>query len=316
MNKTIIEDECSLISVVIPTFNHAAFLPTVISSVLDQTYRKFEIIVVDDGSTDYTCELLNNRYKGTVTYIAQTNRGLASARNLGLRKCNGKYVVFIDADDRLLSSHLQINLKAIHQNPNVAFVCGNLRTFGPCNDFQHIHNCLPLPDHYASILRGCFIVNVGACLFRRDILTKIGGFNENLAACEDWDLFLRIVRKYPMYCHHQIVMEYQRRPEQMSQEGARMFVNSLNVLSAQRKYIVAKKEYKMAYYDGIQSISKYYGDKAIAELPSLFLKNDFRTAWCLLFKLVRWYPKGLLRYSFNTIRNKQQKYSDNGTIGL
>lgn len=294
MNSTIIADGSNLISVVIPTFNHAAFLPTAIASVLTQTYRRFEIIVIDDGSTDNTRDMLRDRYKDSVQYIAQPNKGLASARNLGFRECRGQYVAFLDADDRLLPNHFQLSLEAIRQHPHVAFVCGNLRTFGSCENFQHEHNCAPLPDHYASLLRGCFVVNVGACLFRRDILAEVGGFDENLAACEDWDLFLRIVRLYPMYCHHKIVMEYQRRPGQMSQEGGRMFASALKVLSAQRRYIAGMKEYKTAYYAGVQSVVKYYGDQAIDELLAL-RKNDLRAAWSLFFKLTRWYPRGLLR---------------------
>lgn len=280
---------------VIPTYNHAKFLLTAVASVQTQSYRNFEIIVVDDGSTDGTPEVLRKRCQDAAHYIWQPNRGLAAARNTGLMACRGRYVVFLDADDRLLPHHFEVSLRAIRQFPEVAFVCGNLRTFGSCEDFQHVHACEPSPDHYASLLRGCFIVNVGTCLFRRDALVEVGGFDERLAACEDWNLFLRIVRQNRMYCHHEIVMEYQRRPGQMSQEGWRMFTSAYSVLSSERSHLGGVEAYHSAYHAGMQSVVKYYGDDAVADLASLLKRKELRRAWSLLIKLAHWYPRGLLR---------------------
>lgn len=91
MVDTSITEDTNLISVVIPTFNHAAFLSNAIDSVLSQTYRRFEIVVIDDGSIDNTQYLLRERYRDLIRYIAQPNKGLAAARNLGLRECRGQY---------------------------------------------------------------------------------------------------------------------------------------------------------------------------------------------------------------------------------
>ncbi len=294
MNTAATASQSDLISVVIPTYNHAKFLLTAVASVQAQSYRNFEIIVVDDGSTDGTLEVLRKCYQDEVHYIWQPNRGLAAARNTGLRACRGQYIVFLDADDRLLPHHFEVSLRAIRQFPDVAFVCGNLRTFGLCEDFQHVHACEPSPDHYASLLRGCFIVNVGTCLFRRDTLVEVGGFEEGLSACEDWNLFLRIVRQNQMHCHHEIVMEYQRRPGQMSQEGGRMFASAYTVLSSERNHFTRVEAYLSAYRVGIQSVVKYYGDEAVADLGSLLKRMELRKAWSLFVKLAHWYPRGLL----------------------
>src|SRR6266496_4166301 len=97
--------EVSLVSVVIPCYNHAHFLSEAIESVMAQTWQQFEVIVVDDGSVDNTREVAL-RYSG-VRYIRQTNQGLSASRNTGLRHSNGNFLVFLDADDRLRPAALE-----------------------------------------------------------------------------------------------------------------------------------------------------------------------------------------------------------------
>src|ERR671912_965329 len=109
-----------LVSVVIPCYNQAHFLGEAIESVLSQTYPHFEIVVVDDGSTDNTQEVAA-RYPG-VRYIRQENQGLAGARNAGIRRSNGSYLVFLDADDRLLPEALEVGLEHLNAHPECAFV--------------------------------------------------------------------------------------------------------------------------------------------------------------------------------------------------
>jgi glycosyltransferase involved in cell wall biosynthesis len=104
--------EAGLVSVVIPCYNQARFLGEAIESVLSQSYRAFEVVVVDDGSTDNTSEVVA-RYAGAdagVRLIRQENRGLAGARNRGLAEAEGEYVVFLDSDDRLLPDALQVGV--------------------------------------------------------------------------------------------------------------------------------------------------------------------------------------------------------------
>src|ERR687898_2245292 len=114
-----------LVTVVIPCYNQAHFLGEAIESVLSQSYEHFEIIVVDDGSTDETSEVAS-RYEG-VRLIRQENRGLAGARNRGLEEAKGEYVVFLDADDRLLPGALEAGLGCFEAHPECAFVFGNSR---------------------------------------------------------------------------------------------------------------------------------------------------------------------------------------------
>ena len=116
-----------LVSVVIPCYNQAHFLTEAIESVLAQTSRQFEIIVVDDGSTDNTAEVAA-RYPG-IGYLRQDNQGLAAARNTGLRHSQGDYLVFLDADDRLLPAALESGLDYLSAHPACAFVWGHYLRF-------------------------------------------------------------------------------------------------------------------------------------------------------------------------------------------
>src|SRR5918995_6377717 len=114
--------DAALVSVVIPCYNQAHFLGEAIVSVLAQSYPRFEIIVVDDGSTDDTPEVAA-RYPG-VRYVYQNNQGVSAARNSGLARSEGEYVVFLDADDRLLPEALETGLKCLKTHSGCAFASG------------------------------------------------------------------------------------------------------------------------------------------------------------------------------------------------
>src|SRR5687768_491351 len=115
-------DTRSLISVIIPCYNHSHYLSTAIESVLTQSHKAVEIVVVDDGSVDATKQVALS-YPG-VKYVYQSNQGLSAARNMGIRNSTGQYLVFLDADDWLYPQALQTNLHYLLQNPKAAFVSG------------------------------------------------------------------------------------------------------------------------------------------------------------------------------------------------
>src|ERR671910_2125032 len=148
-----------LVSVVIPCYNQAHFLGEAIESVLSQTYPHFEVVVVDDGSPDNTQEVAS-RYPG-VRYIRQENQGLAGARNAGIRRSNGSYLVFLDADDRLLADALEAGLASLKEHPECSFVfgcCQHIATDGsPLASAQTPCACAER-DHYLALLRQNYIV--------------------------------------------------------------------------------------------------------------------------------------------------------------
>src|SRR5919112_291203 len=145
------QDAAPLVSVVIPCYNQAHFLGEAIESVLAQSYPNFEIIVVDDGSTDDTSEVAGRYPK--VRLVRQENQGLSGARNAGLARSEGEYVVFLDADDRLLPEALETGLEYLDAHSECAFASGRYRFIGGDGSFlnPHRHRFVD-KDSYVALL--------------------------------------------------------------------------------------------------------------------------------------------------------------------
>ncbi|MDZ7263035.1 MAG: glycosyltransferase, partial [candidate division KSB1 bacterium] len=186
-----------LVSVIIPTYNRAAWLEGAIESILDQSYSNFEILVIDDGSTDDTPGIAA-RYGETVRYISQPNRGPAAARNLGVKYATGHYIAFLDSDDRWRKHKLFQQVALMVSDPSIK-ICYTDEIWirrGRRVNQRKIHRkysgwiyqrCLPL----------C-IISPSSVMIHRDLFSEVGGFDENLPVCEDYDLWLRISCTYPI----------------------------------------------------------------------------------------------------------------------
>ncbi|HKC92710.1 MAG TPA: glycosyltransferase [Nitrospira sp.] len=288
-----------LVSIIIPCYAQAAFLPEAIDSVLAQTYPHYEIVVVDDGSPDDPLQVVK-RY-ASVRYLRQNNRGVASARNSGIQASIGEYLVFLDADDRLLPNHLQTNLKAFQEHPDAGFVCGDYRWFGVEGNW-HVHDCRPSPDHYATLLRRNFIGPPHVVMFKRQILQKVGGFREDLVSSEDPELYLRIARAYPIYCHHEVIAEYRRHGAQASQKFDVMLKTSLTVLRLQRDHIKQNPVYREAYNNGIPFRQRLYEGGLQEQIVRDIKTQRWHRATEALFVLLRYHPRGLASILWSKLR--------------
>jgi len=183
------------VSVIIPAYNAAAFLPTAINSVLNQTYGKLEIIVIDDGSIDGTREVLAP-FESRVQYLHITNSGPAAARNLGIAKSKGKYIAFLDADDWWFPHKLESQIKILSKNSNASFICSDWFD-GQTGEEAKIS---VLSNYKAWIYTANFdlmlqenFVNTSTVLLEREKLLKVGFFQENLRGAEDKNLWLRLL---------------------------------------------------------------------------------------------------------------------------
>jgi len=254
-----------LVSVVIPCYNQAHFLGEAIESVLKQTYKHFEIVVVDDGSTDNTSEVAR-RYSG-IRCIEQANQGLSAARNTGIRESKGEYLVFLDADDRLRPIALEAGLNCFSVFPECAFVYGAYR-FIASDGFplwRPILNRVD-KDHYLEFLRENYIGMNGTVMFRRDILESVGGFDTLLTACEDYDVYLRTARIFPIYCHNTFVAEYRKHAMNMSGDAELMLRTVLFVLGSQWMYAKEDIQYRKAYNAGIRHAKYFYGVRLVKQI--------------------------------------------------
>ena len=194
-----------LVDVIIPTYNHADYIKKAINSTLNQIKVRTSIIVVDDGSTDHTYEVvqeLKKRYKN-INYIKQSNKGLSSARNKGILKAKSEYVAFLDSDDFWEKDKLvkQIEVFVNSGNSKLGVVYCNFRNVNE-KEKKLPKRTFSLRDDvkgyiYDKLLEGNYISGSGsAVLVKRECFEKCGCFDENLEACEDWDMWLRLSKKY------------------------------------------------------------------------------------------------------------------------
>jgi len=184
------------VSVIIPTYNNASFLGEAVESVLSQTYKKIEILVVDDGSTDTTAQVIE-KYKEQVRYLYKENGGVSSARNRGLEEARGEWVAFLDADDLWLPDKLQSQMEPMIQNDRVGIVtCGAMMI----NEEDQMIDQFMIPDYRnrENLLKSLYKENVisggSQVLVRKKCLERVGNFDESLKCGEDWDMWLRIAK--------------------------------------------------------------------------------------------------------------------------
>lgn len=182
------------VSVVIPTYNRAFVIGDAIRSVLEQTFQDFEIIVVDDGSTDNTAEVVKSFNDDRIRYIRlDKNRGAAAARNVGTRESKGEYIAFLDSDDLWLPTKLEKQLEVFKKsNPGVGVVYCDIFVL-----LRHRVYVVKRRDKghiYSELLGGA--ISTPSLLIRREILKDVGGWDESFPAVQDRELELRISKKY------------------------------------------------------------------------------------------------------------------------
>lgn len=187
------------VSVVIPTFNRAHKVLRAISSVLYQTFTDYEIIVVDDGSTDGT-KIATSQFEKAITYLAHpSNLGVSAARNTGILKSNAPFIAFLDSDDYWLPEKLSAQMEFFNYTPQ-ALVCQTDeiwirkgRRVNPKKKHRKTSG-----DIFERSLKLC-LVSPSAVMLKRSLVEEVGVFDEDLPACEDYDLWLRIACHHPIY---------------------------------------------------------------------------------------------------------------------
>jgi glycosyltransferase involved in cell wall biosynthesis len=180
-----------LVSVIIPTYNRCSVLGRAIRSVLSQTYRDFELIVVDDGSQDSTSELLA-QFDGKLTAVYQENRGVSSARNLGIKRSQGELLAFLDSDDEWLPEKLA-RQTALFQGAGPLFVCHTDEIWFRRGEQvpQKSYHSKQGGLFFERALERC-LISPSSVIISRNLLKEVGEFDEAFIAAEDYDLWLRI----------------------------------------------------------------------------------------------------------------------------
>lgn len=220
MRSSMLEDTGQnrpLVSVIIPTYNRASWLKGAIDSVLEQTFTNFELLIIDDGSTDDTREIIAN-YGVQVKYFYQPNKGPSAARNSGIKKARADLITFLDSDDRWLKNKLQTQVDLMITDPGIK-ICYTDEIWirrGKKVNPKKIHQkysgwiyqkCLPL----------C-IISPSSVMIYREVFDKVGLFDESLLVCEDYDLWLRISQRYPItFINEPLIIKNGGHEDQLSQ---------------------------------------------------------------------------------------------------
>jgi glycosyltransferase involved in cell wall biosynthesis len=185
------------VSVIIPTFNRAWCLREAVDSVLAQGFRDFELIVVDDGSTDETAQMLQS-YGDSLRVLRQENRGVSAGRNAGVAAAQGELIAFLDSDDIWLKGKLACQVEFFRQHPDI-LICQteelwvkNGRRVNPGKRHRKRGGMI-----FAPSLELC-LVSPSAVMLRRGLFDRVGLFDEKLPACEDYDLWLRVSCRFPV----------------------------------------------------------------------------------------------------------------------
>ena len=283
--KVAMKSTSDIISVIITCYNHAKYLPEAIESVLAQSYKEIEIIVVDDGSTDHTRQVCE-RYP-VVKYIYQHNQGLSAARNTGIDHSSGDYLVFLDADDWFLPGALQTNYSYLSQNNKLAFVSGSFEVvyiyqtywrgtgkFKLDKENRYVVSAEKIPvrkDHYLHFLQENYVIMHAAVLYRHWVFDEFR-YDPKLKACEDYDIYLKISRKYPVADHAIPIAAYRFHSTNMSYNSVLMLNAALSVLERQVPFLQNDVE-KRAYKKGISSWKLTYAKQVYQKYTKPHLQS-------------------------------------------
>jgi len=258
-----------LFSVIIPTYNRRDFFKIALESVLKQTFSDYEIIVVDDGSTDNTKEIVDQANSEKIHYFYQENQGPAAARNKGIKQAKGEFISFLDSDDRFCKQKLEVADQYIKKQPDyqifhteeIWYRNGRLLA-------QKKHHQKPSGLVFEQTTKLCCI-SPSTTVIRKNVFKTIGYFDENLLACEDYDFWLRVSSQYPVF----LIPEY------------------LTIKEGGHPDQQSKK------YPAMDRFRIYALEKILKELPEE--SDDYRLAWLELRRKCLIYIKGAFGFRLN-----------------
>ena len=276
------------VSVVIPCFNQGRFLCDAIASARSNALQP-EIIEVDDGSAEDVSAITT----AGVTCIRQENQGVVAARNRGLAAAHGEFVVFLDADDRLLPGALDTGAAALTGDPDCALV------WGRCVMMDEAGSLLDTPvsprvdgDAHAAFLRNNYIWTPAAAMLRTSVVREAGGFAHGFDAAADYDLYLRVTRRYRARDLGQAVAGYRRHAGNMSGSAARMLRDTLAVM---RRHKPHDAQLIAEWRAGCAMWRDFYGTQLVEEMRRDLRKGAISNMAAKTLTLARLAPTVLWR---------------------
>jgi glycosyltransferase involved in cell wall biosynthesis len=294
--------ETPLVSVVMATYNRAAYIADAIRSVQSQEYNNVEIIVADDGSTDNTPEIMP-QFGPSVTYLQLPHRGQpAATRNAALEMAKGEYVAFLDSDDLFLSGRLVKQVSALIEDADAGLAYSNGYFFRdhPGQPTGHVLDGLPTPsgEAFPDLLRGNFLAPP-VVLIRRSCVDAVGTFDERpeFFAVEDYDLWLRLAARFPLIYVPGDVAAIRRHGESISRDGAVLRTGVIQVLAKlEASHPQLARQHRTALCEGY---ARNHGAVALARFGQGQISAGLRHAFQALRYSLRtpgWGTRALLQW--------------------
>lgn len=210
------------ISVITPTYNRENLISRAIESVLNQTYKDFELIIVDDGSTDNTKEIVKSFQEkdNRIVYIYQENRGLSSALNKGLSVASGKYIAFLESDDEWLPQKLEKQIYVLEHYSSVYLVsCWAFRVFSDTSiKLFKTHKGIIKKEQWCHFFETGGIISPSTIIIRKEVFNIVGFFDTNLKAVVDLDFYIRFVNNFDIYFIPESLVNYYESSESLSKK--------------------------------------------------------------------------------------------------
>ena len=284
-----------MISIIIPAYNADKYLANTIQSVINQTYIDWEIIIINDGSTDGTLELINN-FKdkdSRIKVFSHENAGVAHSRNRGIAEAKGEFIAFLDADDLWTPDKLEMQLKVLQENPEAGVAYSWVDYIDETGKFLYPGSHITVNgDAYPKLLINNFLENGSNPLVRREALEKIGKFDVNLPPAEDWDLYLRLARESEFVAIPKPQILYRLCTNSCSANIIKMETQVLRVI--EKAYNQTSESLQHLKRETLAKLYEYLLFRTLESNPQ---RQQFWQAGKYFFKMVGYNPAIVLRRS-------------------
>jgi glycosyltransferase involved in cell wall biosynthesis len=279
--------DSNLISVIMPCYNAEAYLEEAVGSVMGQTYRNVELILVDDGSTDRSIEIAERliaAHPGRITLLTQCNLGPYPARNLGMQHARGEFIAFLDADDWCTADCLEKLHNALIRSNAVLAYCGwqNVGAVDRSND-PYIPPDYEQGDKAEQFLRAASPWPIHAALTRSDVLAAVGGFDTHWRTCMDYDLWLRIGVANRIVLVPEVMAFYRHKVS--GQITSKQWVQAENTWQVKQKFVASHPE--LVAHFGAAKLKELIDDAYLKRGYQAYWRRDLVTAWHVFRKALR-----------------------------
>ena len=246
----------ALVSVVVPTYNRAYIIERAVKSILNQTYSNIEVIIVDDGSTDNTCQVVEELLDSRIRYIKNPkNSGVSHARNLGIAASTGKYIAFQDSDDVWRTDKLEKQMKCMKENDYGMVYCAFEREFQDGAVVYYPPKDMPLEKKQGNILKSLLernLVSTQTMLVKKEVFEKVGFFNKGMSNLEDYELAVRIAKEYEIGMVDEPLVRLYTMSDSINSNQLESLVNIIYI------YLSNKEEMKrFGMFDGMMNGVRY-----------------------------------------------------------